>query len=76
MIDRLHRALQHIDTLPTVVQEEIAEHIEALIAPSQAIALPANFAGIWSDLQGDDEFAALEHMRHAVPPTPPIEEEA
>lgn len=32
-------------------------------------------AGAWSDLQDDDEFVALEKIRHANPPSPPVEEQ-
>jgi hypothetical protein len=75
MIEHLQRALQHIDELPEVVQEEIALHIEEILAPEDPGRAPSAFAGMWADLQGDDEFAYLERIRHEVPPTPLIEDE-
>jgi hypothetical protein len=75
MVDRLARAIQHVNELPEAVQEEIALHIEELLTPISETNTIQDFAGIWQDLQGDDEFAALDRMRHEVPPTPPIEEE-
>ena len=75
MIEHLQRALQHVDELPEVVQEEIALHIEELLAPGTLDAPATAFAGIWQELQADDEFVYLERIRHEVPPTPLIEGE-
>ncbi|HKD75828.1 MAG TPA: hypothetical protein VKB76_10045 [Ktedonobacterales bacterium] len=76
MIEHLQRALQRVDELPEAVQEEIALHIEEILLPEPADKVPPTFAGMWADLQGDDEFAYLDRIRHEVPPTPPIEDEA
>jgi hypothetical protein len=46
MIDRPQRALQHVDSLPVVVREEIAEHIEELMAPTEMAPIPQDFAEI------------------------------
>ena len=89
MIERLQRALEHIEELPPEVQEDLAAQIEEMTAPigksPQASHLPDDESlpksvrdalavfGAWRDLQDDDEFEALDRIRHSVPPTPPIE---
>lgn len=90
MIDRLQRALEHVDDLPAEVQDEIAQYIEEQTTPAgnevaasalqeEAARLPRRIrtalAAIGSsrDLQDDDEFAALDRIRHESVPTPPIE---
>lgn len=90
MIERLRRALEHVDELSLESQEELAELIEEqtalstdkVVASSQVpehSRLPKRIrtalAAIGSarDLQGDDEFAALDRIRHESTPTPPIE---
>lgn len=75
MIDRLHRALEHIDELPSEIQEQLAEIIEQHTEP---VDFPASaLAGAWSDLPDtfDEMLDALDHIRHAAPPTPPIDEQ-
>ena len=91
MIERLQRALEHIEELSPEAQEDLAQQIEDLTAPLDDLPelrnLPADEAlppsvrvalalgGAWSDLQDDDEFAALDRIRHESAPTPPVEEQ-
>lgn len=91
MIERLQRALKHVEELPPEVQEQLAEQIEEWTEPLDEPpgsssgggedSLPKSVldalavAGAWRDLQGDDEFEALDRIRHASPPTPPIDEQ-
>jgi hypothetical protein len=88
MIERLARALEHIDELSPEAQEELAEQIEEQTGPLD-VTLPepdlspemerlpqrtrAALAvfGIARDLQEDDEFEALDRIRHSSPPSPP-----
>ena len=91
MIERLQRALEHIEELSPTAQEDLAALIEEQVlpltdalpesdAPSHAsneqlpkrirIALAA--IGSARDLQDDDEFAALDRIRHESTPTPPV----
>jgi hypothetical protein len=52
MIDRLHRALEHIDELAPELQEQLAEIIEQHTEP---VDLPVSaLAGAWSDLPSRD----------------------
>lgn len=92
MIERLQRAMEHIDELPPDVQEEIAALIEEWAEPAEMVPqanghqpdvseadLPKTvrdalaMMGAWRDMQDDDEFAALDRIRHESEPTPPIE---
>lgn len=94
MIERLRRALEHLDELSPEAQQDLAQQIEDQTAPLEELEelpptqdLPADetlppsvrvalaLGGAWSDLQGDDEFAALDRIRHESPPTPPIEDQ-
>ncbi|HEY8323600.1 MAG TPA: hypothetical protein VIG77_03855 [Ktedonobacterales bacterium] len=91
MIERLQRALEHIEELSPEAQQELAEQIEALSAPiadlpsqptsSDDEALPRSvrvalaLGGAWSDLHDDDEFAFFDRIRHETPPTPPMDEQ-
>lgn len=91
MIERLRRALDHIDDLSPEAQLDLAQQIEALSAPQDELfmlhSLPADeqlphsvqvalsLGGAWSDLQHDDEFAYFERIRHEVPPAPPVDEQ-
>lgn len=75
MVERLQRAVQILETLPSNVQESVAEQLEQITAsyvPSQKIR--RSHAGIWADLPDDME-ETRDQWRHAVPPTPPIDEE-
>ena len=96
--ERLHQALQHIESLSPDMQDELAEQIEEMTEPLEPLnlslegqlhsepqmpaveSLPESvrvalaLGGAWSDLQ-DDEFAALDRIRHATPPSLPVEEQ-
>lgn len=90
MIERLQRALEHIEDLSPEAQLDLAQQIEDLTAPLEDLPeLPSSsvddpvpptvraalaLGGAWSDWQDDDEFAALDRIRHESPPTPPMEE--
>jgi len=58
-------AVHATEGLPTPSLDELPKSVR------DALAL----AGAWSDLQDDDEFVALDKIRHANPPTPPVEEQ-
>ena len=88
MIERLRRALEHVEELSPDMQEEIARQIEDMTEPLEEVhtsrrvidpSLPKTVrdalavAGAWSDLQDDDEFEALDRIRHESKPTPPID---
>ncbi|MFI5273184.1 MAG: hypothetical protein ACHQ4H_09165 [Ktedonobacterales bacterium] len=92
MIDRLRRALEHVDQLPPDIQEQLAElieehavlrtdHIEAHTPASSdtdahlptSVSDALAVAGAWSTLQGDDEFAVLDRMRHESEPSQPFD---
>lgn len=87
MIERLQHALAHLDELSPEAQDDLAQQIEELITLPEDLPelhiVPADehwpstirsalaVGGAWSDWQDDDEFTALDHLRHASPPTPP-----
>lgn len=91
MIERLQRALDHIEDLSPEAQLEVARQIEALSAPleetpdmegmavdpslPQSVQVALALGGAWSDLQDDDEFAYFDRIRHEVAPTPPMDEQ-
>ena len=91
MIERLQRALEHVEDLSAEAQLELAQQIEALSASLDDLPtlrdLPADEAlprsvgvalalgGAWSNLQDDDEFAAFDRMRHETAPSPPMEDQ-
>ena len=91
MIERLQRALTHIEELSPEAQADLAEQIEELTERTDNLpgvgeqqpddTMPRSvrealaLAGAWSDLQGDDEFAVLHFLRHEQPPTPPTDEQ-
>jgi hypothetical protein len=74
MIERLQRALEHLDELSPEFQDHLAELIEE--HTESASVPPESLAGAWSDLPDtfDEMLDALDQIRHASPPTPPIEE--
>jgi hypothetical protein len=79
MIERLARALEHVEELPVDAQEDLAEQIESYRRAGTAglSGLPntrRNFAGIWRDLPDDMEETLLR-WRHQAVPTPPIEDQ-
>ncbi len=72
MIERLQRALEHVEELPPEVQEQLAEHIEEWTEP---LELPVgSLAGSMPDLPDDAEEILLRWRREA-PITPPVEEQ-
>jgi hypothetical protein len=90
MIERLQRALEHIDELSPEAQEDIAASIEEqieLVAKEvsrlpqisadhhlpQRIRMALSAIGSARDLQGDDEFEALDRIRHESQPSPPLQ---
>ena len=87
MIERLQRALEHIEELSPDAQVDLATQIEEQAASpiSEQPSLPTEpplperihvaLAAIGSarDLLDDDEFAALDRIRHESPPSPPID---
>jgi hypothetical protein len=74
VIERLRRALEHLDELTPDEQEDIAEQILSFAAghikPRGARAL--RLAGAWADLPQDMEETLLR-WRREVPPTPLVE---
>ena len=91
MIERLQRALAHIEELCLAAQEDLAQQIEDMteplsdtsgsLSPSGDATLPASvqralaLGGAWSDLQDDDEFAFFDRIRHETPQSPPMDEQ-
>jgi hypothetical protein len=89
MIERLRRALEHVDELLPEMQEEIAAQIEEMTEPIEEVAVPGrtvpdsnlpksvrdalSMIGAWHDLQEDDEFEAFDRLGHESKPTPPID---
>jgi hypothetical protein len=92
MIERLQRALEHIEELSPAAQEDLATFIEEQTLPSsdespeeggqprptddqmpKRIHTALAAIGSARDLQDDDEFAALDRIRHESKPTPPVE---
>jgi hypothetical protein len=77
--------------LSAEAQQDLAQQIEDLTEPLDDLpaqrnesaddALPPSvraalaLAGAWSDLQHDDEFMALDRIRHESTPTPSLEEQ-
>jgi hypothetical protein len=89
MIDRLHDVLSYLEQLPPEAQEEVASYIEALVealgretfVPGYPQRVPHEIeptkhwedpAGAWNDLP-DTMLEELDRIRHASPPTPPLE---
>ncbi len=89
MIERLQDILPYLEHLPPEAQEEAATYIEALAEALERGAYASDNskfarreretmeewedpAGAWSDLP-DTMFEELDQLRHASPPTPPLE---
>ncbi|HKV83303.1 MAG TPA: hypothetical protein VJN88_02025 [Ktedonobacterales bacterium] len=69
MIERLQRALEHVDEIPPEIQEAIADQIEQYIEP---LDMPAGaLAGSMPDLPDDAEETLLRWRRESVA-TPPL----
>jgi hypothetical protein len=49
------------------------EDADRATAAQQVVDDALSLAGVWSDLDWQDMQAALDRIRHASPPTPPIE---
>ena len=91
MIERLQRALEHVEELSPEAQEEIAALIEDQTEPIEPIPessprpgeehLPKRVRdalmaiGSARDLQGDDEFDELDRIRQESKPSPPMDEQ-
>lgn len=75
MIERLQRALEHVDELPPDTQEQLAEIIERQAALEEQTSQV--LAGAWSNLPDtpDEMFDALDRIRHAHAPTPSMDEQ-
>lgn len=72
MIERLQRAMEHIEEVSPEIQEQLAAIIEENTEPLETAA--ANLAGSMPDLP-DDMVETLLRMRREVPPTPPMDEQ-
>lgn len=72
MIERLQRALEHIEELPIHEQEEIAEQIEQYLEPLGVAT--GNLAGSMPDLP-DDTQEILLRMRRDSQPSAPVDEQ-
>ena len=91
MIDRLRQALEHIEELSPELQDELAMQIEEMIEPvdqratprpapidehlPRHIAMALSAIGSWRKLQDDDEFEAIDRIRHESQPSLPIADE-
>ena len=69
MIERLQRAIQHLDKLSPDMQEQIAEQIEDFIIEPDRNEY---FGGSMPDIPDDAEEAILR-MRREVPPSKPVD---
>ncbi len=68
---RLQQAIQRLQELPSLQQDEIARLIEGQLVP--ATILPS-YAGSMPDLPDDFE-EEMMRRRHDVPPTPLLDEQ-
>jgi hypothetical protein len=91
MIERLQRALEHIDELSPTAQDDLAQFIEEMTEPTMHVPdarvgspdeiVPLSvqralaLAGAWRNLQNDDEFAFFERMKHESTPSQPMDEQ-
>ena len=90
MINRLQDVLPYLEQLPPEAQEEAATYIESLAEALEheslllgriqrvPIEIPSvehweDPVGAWRDLP-DDMLEELDQLRHASPPTPPLEQ--
>lgn len=90
MIDRLQDLWPYLELLPPEAQEEAATYIESLAEALEREAFVSGRlrsmlyeresmeqwqdpAGAWADLP-DDMLEELDRIRHANPPTPPLED--
>lgn len=72
MIERLQRALEHVDELSPDEQEDIAQLIEER---TESLGIPeGSLAGSMPDLPDDTEETLLRWRRESSP-TPPLDEQ-
>ena len=78
LIDRLHQAVIKAGDLPEIIQQDIAELIEDLMAVHpvslQNITIRDLIGDDGSDAFFDKMMDALDSIGHSVPPTPIIED--
>lgn len=81
MIDRLHEVLDRLEHLPQSEQEEVAEQLERLLALIEHRQPEVHkhstswrkLIGVWADDDVDTTYAELDRIRHANPPSPPLQ---
>jgi hypothetical protein len=74
MTDRLRAAVLAAENLSPAEQDDLANHIEALLPSAKpATGLAAVDFSVFADLP-DDAVDVLDRMRHEAPPNPPYEE--
>ncbi len=74
-------ARPHQPLIAVPIEHDGEEEVQYFIDEAQADAAfeqdagreVIKLAGVWSDLDGDDMLAQLEHLRHESKPTPPID---
>ena len=75
MIERLRRALEHIEEVPEEVQDELATEIELYTdIPGDQLQQALAVIGAWRDLPDDMEETLLRWRRES-PPSPPMDEQ-
>jgi hypothetical protein len=78
LTERLRRAMEHAADLPELIQDDIAEQIEELLAypavPPESITIGPLIGDDGSDAFFDAMMDELDTIGHSVPPTPPIED--
>ncbi len=76
--ERLRKAMEQASNLPEIMQVDIAEQIEDLLAyypsPPETISIQNLIGDDGSDAFFDSMMDALDHIGHSVAPTPPIED--
>jgi len=73
-IEEMTQPLEPVNLLPDEQTRRSVDGISEADLPA-VVRIALALGGAWRDLQDDDEFAALSHIRHANPPSPPIEEQ-
>lgn len=72
MIERLQRAMEHIEEVSPEIQEQLAAIIEQNTEPPEVGS--DSLAGSMPDLP-DDMVETLLRLRREAPPTPPMDEQ-
>lgn len=80
MVDELRevfeRAQQQSEDVQRVIAALVERELDRARQDAEHPAAPrTSYAGAWSDLPEDDEVETLHRMRHAVPPTPSVEDQ-